>query len=139
MDNAETWPPQDRRETFTAGSSSATSVVGMRTNAALLAQPVVAVSVPGGRVGPTIAALVGLVAVVIGWRTFRRHGRFTSQPTTVVGIGVATVTAGVAFLVLADGGPGTGNGVVGSGAAVTLGLAAILLGALARTRRDPAA
>ena len=34
---------------------------------------------------------------------------------------------------LADGGPGTGNGVVGSSAAVTLGLVAILLGALART------
>ena len=111
----------------------------MRTNAALLAQPVVAVSVPGGRVGPTIAALVGLAAVVIGWRTFRGRDRFTSRPTTVVGVGVATVVSGVAFLVLADGGPGTGNGVVGSSAAVTLGLAAIVLGALARTRRDPAA
>ena len=111
----------------------------MRTNAALLAQPVVAVSVPGGRVGPTIAALVGLAAVVIGWRTFRHHDRFTSRPATVVGIGLATVVAGVAFLVLADGGPGTGNGVVGSSAAITLGLVAILLGALARTRREPAA
>ena len=111
----------------------------MRTNATLLAQPFVAVSVPGGRVGPTIAALVGLAAVVIGWRTFRRHDRFTSRPATVVGIGVATVVAGVAFLVLADGGRGTGNGVVGSGAAITLGLAAILLGAFARTRRGPAA
>jgi Family of unknown function (DUF6223) len=111
----------------------------MRTTAALLAQPVVAVSVPGGRLGPTVAALVGLAAVVIGWRTFRRRDRFTSRPTTVVGIGVATVVAGAAFLLLADGGPGTGNGVVGSGAAVTLGLVATLLGALARTRRAPAA
>jgi hypothetical protein len=111
----------------------------MRTTAALLAQPVVAVSVPGGRVGPTIAALVGVVGVVIGWRTLRRHGRFSSRPTTVVGIGVATVVAGVTFLVLADGGPGTGNGVVGSSAAVTLGLIAMVLGALARTRRERAA
>ena len=111
----------------------------MRTNAALLAQPVMAVSVPGGRLGPTIAALVGLAAVVTGWRTFRRHDRFTSRPATVVGIGVAAVIAGAAFLVLADGGPGTGNGVVGSSAAVTLGLAAMLLGALAHTRREPAA
>jgi hypothetical protein len=123
------------REAFTAGSSSATSVVGMPTTAALLAQPVVAVSVPGGRIGPTIAALVGLAAVGIGWRTFRRHDRFSSSPTTVVGIGVATVVAGGVFLVLADGGPGTGNGVVGSSAAVTLGLVAVLLGVLARTRR----
>ena len=111
----------------------------MRTTAALLAQPVVAVSVPGGRIGPTIAALVGLAAVVIGWRTLRRRGRFSSRPATVVGVGVATVVVGVAFLVLADGGPGTGNGVVGSGAAVTLGLVAILLGALAHTRREHAA
>lgn len=114
-------------------------LAAMRTTAAPLLQPVMAVSVPGGRLGPTIAALVGVAAVIIGWRTFRRHDRFSSRPTTVVGIGVATVVAGVAFLVLADGGPGTGNGVVGSSAAVTLGLVAILLGALARTRREPVA
>jgi hypothetical protein len=99
----------------------------------------VAVSVPGGRVGPTIAALVGLAAVAVGWRTFRGHDRFTSRPTTVVGIGVATVVAGVVFLVLADGGPGTGNGVVGPSAAVTLGRVATSLGVLARTRRERAA
>ena len=111
----------------------------MRTIAGVFAQRVVAVSVPGGRVGPTIAALVGIAAVVIGWRTFRRHGRFSSRPTIVVGIGVATVVSGLTLLLLADGGPGTGNGVVGSAAAVTLGLVTTLLGALARTRRDPAA
>lgn len=57
--------------------------------------------------------------------------------TTVVGIGIATVVAGVTFLVLADDGPGSGNGVVGSSAAVTLGLVAIPLGTLARARRRP--
>lgn len=108
----------------------------MRTTATLLAQPLVAVSVPGGRIGPTIAALVGLAAVVVGWRTFRRHDRFSARPTTVVGIGVATVVAGVTFLGLADDGPGSGNGVIGSGAAVALGLLAIVLGALAQVRRD---
>ena len=110
----------------------------MRTTAALFAQPVMAVSVPGGRLGPTITALIGVAAVVIGWRTFRRRNRLSSRPTTVIGIGAATVVAGVAFLVLADGGPGTGNGVIGSGAAVALGIVTILLGALARTRREPA-
>jgi hypothetical protein len=94
-----------------------------------------AASVPGGRVGPTVAALIGLATVVVGWRTFRRRERLSPRPMLVVGIGVATVVAGVAFLLLADDGPGSGNGVVGSGAAVTLGLVAILLGTLARARR----
>jgi hypothetical protein len=104
------------------------------TTATLHLQPAIAASVPGGRIGPTVAALVGLAAVIIGWRTFRRRDRFSSRPSTVVAIGVTTVAAGVAFLALSDEGPGSGNGVVGSGAAVMLGLVAILLGALARTR-----
>jgi hypothetical protein len=39
-------------------------------------------------------------------------------------------------LVLADGGPGSGNGVVGGAAALVLGLAAVVLGGfgLARSR-----
>lgn len=110
----------------------------MHTSSALHLQPLVAVSVPGGRVGPTIAALVGLAVAGVGWRTFRRRDRFSARPTTVIAIGVATVLAGVAFLLLADGGPGTGNGVVGSSAAVALGLVASVLGALARVRPRPA-
>ncbi len=99
---------------------------------------VVGVSVPGGRFGPTVAALVGLAVVVIGWRTFRRRDRYASRPTTVIGAGAATAIAGVVFLLLADGGPGTGNGVVGSSAAVMLGVVATLLGTLAHKRADSA-
>lgn len=108
----------------------------MSITSALAVHSAVAVSVPGGRLGPTIAALVGLAAAALGWATFRRHARLSSRPTTVIGIGAGSVAAGVAFLVLADGGPGTGNGVVGSIAAVTLGLVAIALGALTRARRE---
>lgn len=107
----------------------------MRTTTDHLAHSIVAASVPGGRLGPTLAALVGAAAVVIGWRSLRGHDRFAVPPTTVVGLGVATVVAGVVFLALADDGPGSGNGVVGSGAAVVFGILAIVLGALARTRR----
>jgi hypothetical protein len=107
----------------------------MHIIAALHAPALVAVAVPGGRLGPTIAALVGVAAVVVGWATLRRHDRFSVAPLTVVGTGAATVAAGVVFLLLADGGPGTGNGVVGSSAAIVLGLAAIVLGARARARR----
>jgi Family of unknown function (DUF6223) len=130
---------QDLRVAFMPDSSSVPTLVGMRTTATFLAQPLVAASVPGGRIGPTIAALVGLAAVVLGWRTFRRHDRISGQPTAVIGIGAATVLAGVVFLALADEGPGSGNGVVGSGAAVTLGLVGIVLGVLARRRRERAA
>jgi hypothetical protein len=130
---------QDLRFAFIPSSTSARTLVGMRTTATLLAQPLYAASVPGGRIGPTVAALVGLGAVVLGWRILRRHDRRSGRPTTVVGIGAATVLAGGLFLALADDGPGSGNGVVGSGAAVTLGLLAIVLGALARRRRERAA
>ncbi len=95
-----------------------------------------AASVPGGRLGPTLAALVGLVAVVLGWRALRGRERFSSPPTTVVGLGIATTVAGVVFLALADDGPGSGNGVVGSGAAAVLGVVSIALGALAHARRQ---
>jgi hypothetical protein len=108
----------------------------MRTTAAQLLQPVVAASVPGGRLGPTLAALVGLVAVVLGWRTLRERERLSSRPTTVVGVGLATALAGAVFLALADDGPGSGNGVVGSSAAVALGIVAIVLGTLARARHE---
>ena len=107
----------------------------MRTTTDHLAHSIVAASVPGGRVGPTITAVVGVAAVVIGWRTLRRHDRFVLPPTTVVGLGAAIVVAGVVFLALADDGPGSGNGVVGSAAAVMLGTLAIVLGAVALTQR----
>jgi hypothetical protein len=107
----------------------------MRTTTEHLAHSIVAASVPGGRLGPTITALLGVAAVVAGWRTFRRHDRFAVPPTTVVGLGAATFVAGVVFLALADDGPGSGNGVVGSAAAVMLGILAIVLGALALTQR----
>lgn len=109
----------------------------MQVQATLLpVHSVVGVSVPGGRFGPTVAALVGLAVVAIGWRTLRRRDRYSSRPTTVIGAGAATTIAGLVFLLLADGGPGTGNGVVGSGAAVMLGVVATLLGTIARKRSD---
>ncbi|GAA2383220.1 hypothetical protein GCM10010170_092040 [Dactylosporangium salmoneum] len=48
--------------------------------------------------------------------------------------GIAAAVVGALVLATADGGPGTGNGVVGAGMAVVLGLAAVVLGWLALTR-----
>jgi hypothetical protein len=51
--------------------------------------------------------------------------------------GIVSAATGGVILATADGGPGTGNGVVGGYAAVAIGLAAALLAgaALARSRR----
>ena len=51
--------------------------------------------------------------------------------------GVAGVLVGALVVATADGGPGTGNGIVGGYAALALGLIAALLGGLAfaRSRR----
>ena len=83
-----------------------------------------------GRLGPTVTALLGLVAVVLGARNFagaRRPDRTsTADPRrTALVLGLTAVLLGGLFLVTADGGPGTGNGVVGSAAAIVLGCIAI--------------
>ncbi|WP_459712295.1 DUF6223 family protein [Actinophytocola sp. KF-1] len=92
-----------------------------------------------GRLVATVAALVGLAGVVVGVLARSRarrggHGRGGALFAGTTGV-IATV-GGALTLLVADGGPGTGNGVVGAGAAVVLGPAAIVLGWLvpARTR-----
>jgi hypothetical protein len=107
-----------------------------------------AITVMGsGRLGPTASALLGLVGTIVGGLALARVRRGTSTGSGLDrtierrGAGVALVSGtiglafGVPFLVNADGGPGTGNGVVGSAAAIVLGPIAIVLGALARARR----
>lgn len=99
-----------------------------------------------GRLGPTLAAVIGLVGAVIGGRALARArdrasagtaaGSTTARngATEAVVLGLVSLGLGGLFLAAADGGPGTGNGVVGSIAALVLGPIAIALGGLARTR-----
>jgi hypothetical protein len=49
--------------------------------------------------------------------------------------GLIAVLNGGLNLAIANGGPGTGNGVVGGAAAFVLGIIAVALGGLALTRR----
>lgn len=98
-----------------------------------------------GRLGPTATALLGLAGVIVGGLALgrARSGRAAGTrldrqgPTAALVLGAIALGFGVLFLVTADGGPGTGNGVVGSGAAIVLGPIAVVLGALARSRREP--
>jgi hypothetical protein len=88
------------------------------------------------RLWATTAAMLALAALVIGGlalsRTFGQFGRLGAVLAQVVGL-VAAVNGGL-NLAIANGGPGTGNGVVGAAAAVVLGLIAAAVGALALAR-----
>jgi hypothetical protein len=127
-------------------------VAGMPTNTATAVQPLLgAITIMGsGRLGPTFTALVGVIGTVIGGVALRRAtlrratrdaadvdrgARQRHGATAAIVLGSVSVALGVLFLVTADGGPGTGNGVVGSAVALILGPSAIILGGVARGRR----
>ncbi|MGW0145880.1 DUF6223 family protein [Streptomyces sp. NPDC003333] len=94
-----------------------------------------------GRTGANLALGAGALGLAIGWlvlsrvgrrRTSAGHARTGGWAAIVVGT-VGTALA-VLHLATASGGPGTGNGVVGSVVAVPLGLGAVFLGRRALTR-----
>ena len=93
------------------------------------------------RLWATIAAMLGLLGVIIGGLALaRRAGRLGTAPERLALIiafaaGLIAVINGGVNLAVATGGPGTGNGVVGGAAALVLGLIALTLGALALARR----
>jgi hypothetical protein len=105
----------------------------------LAASTVDAATVTGDRLLATAAALVALAGAIIGGlavaRPAGRSGR--RKPAIALAAGVAGMLVGGLVVATADGGPGTGNGIVGGYAALVVGLIAVLLGgfALARTRR----
>ena len=87
------------------------------------------------RLWATTAALLALVGVVIGGLALHWAGQRGAIVALVAGL-IAAANGGL-NLAVADGGPGSGNGVVGGAAALVLGLIATVLGglALARSRR----
>ncbi len=90
----------------------------------------------GDRVVATAAAVLALTGVVIGGLAVTRTAARTAGRTSAVAVaaGVLGMVVGGLVVVTADGGPGTGNGIVGGYAALVLGLTAALLGGLARVR-----
>jgi hypothetical protein len=87
----------------------------------------------------TVAALVALAGAIVGGLTLARSAgsSVTRRSFVAMAAGVVGTFVGILVLVTADGGPGTGNGVVGGYAGVMFGLIAVLLGGLAllRSRR----
>jgi len=104
-----------------------------------------AYTLTAARLWATSAALLGLVGSVIGGlalaRSVRRIGDGGSKGAAVALVsGLVAIVGGALNLAVADGGPGTGNGVVGGALALVVGLAAMVLGGLtmARSRRTDA-
>lgn len=122
----------------------------MQTIEGTALQPLLAgITIMGsGRLGPTMTALIGLTGTAVGGLALARARRRTGTDvdaagglrgaTAALALGAISLVLGVLFLVAADGGPGTGNGVVGSIAAIVLGPIAMGLGFLARPRRREA-
>jgi len=90
-----------------------------------------------------VALGLALISVVFGWRAFRRSARHANvinrKNGSIVAIvtGLMAVIGSVLNLAAASGGPGSGNGVLGSAQALVLGLIGMILGvlAIARMRR----
>ena len=95
------------------------------------------------RLWATSAALMALLGVAVGGlaltRRVSRFGTASVRRAATLGLvlGVIAAVNGLLNVAIANGGPGTGNGVVGGAAAVVLGVGAIAIGslALARSRR----
>lgn len=124
--------------------AAAAGVLGPAGPAAahVLAQPAVtsAYTLTAGRVWSLGAALLGVAGAVIGGLALARAGRpGTGSRGSVVALvaGLTCSVIGVLVVAAAEGGPGTGYGIVGGYVAVVVGLIAMLLGglALARSRR----
>lgn len=86
-----------------------------------------------GRTVPTAAAVVGLVAVVVGGLALARPGA-RSRPVAALVLGLVAALVGGLHATGAAGGLGTGNGLAGALVAVVLGLLGVALGGLALTR-----
>jgi hypothetical protein len=96
------------------------------------------------RLWATTAAVLALVGVVIGGLALARPASRLSTASAPGGFPLGTSVALVAGLIamaigglnlaIANGGPGTGNGVVGGAGALVLGLIAMAVGGLALVR-----
>ncbi|WP_043632393.1 DUF6223 family protein [Nonomuraea candida] len=120
-----------------AAAAALLGVVGLATPAAAhaLVQPVGAYTLTSGRTWSLVAALLGLAGVIIGGLALaRRAGAGRRKAVVALVAGPACAVIGGLVVAVADGGPGTGYGIVGGYLDLALGLLATALGALALAR-----
>lgn len=104
----------------------------------LLAQPAATstYTVTAGRLWSLVAAVVGLAGVALGVLALVRPAARTGIRSAIVSsaAGLIAVVLGGLVVAAAEGGPGTGYGIVGGVIAVVIGLIAVVLGGLALIR-----
>jgi len=94
------------------------------------------------RLWATSADLMALLGVTVGGlaltRRASRFGTASVRHAAILGLVLGLIAAvnGGLNVAMANGGPGTGNGVVGGAAAFVLGLIGVAIGGLALTRSD---
>ncbi|GAB3907771.1 hypothetical protein GCM10029964_106490 [Kibdelosporangium lantanae] len=89
-------------------------VVALATPAAAAeAASVPALTLTAARVWATAAALLGVAGAIVGGRALRVGNGGRRGAVVALVSGPVAVVGGVVVLAVADGGPGTGNGVVG--------------------------
>jgi len=91
------------------------------------------------RVWATAAMILALAGVTMGGLSLRRSLSNTDkvkQRNSIIALilGVSAIMSGGLNLAMANGGPGSGNGVVGGAIAIVLGILAIALGGILQIR-----
>ncbi|GIE97540.1 DUF6223 family protein [Paractinoplanes rishiriensis] len=96
-----------------------------------------AYTLTGGRLAGTAAALIALAGLVLGGLALVRSAAGSRRPLIAMAAGLLGTAGGAVVIAAADGGPGSGSGIVGGFAAVVIGLLACASGwlAAARSRR----
>ena len=90
-----------------------------------------------GRLLPSIAAVVGLIGVVIGSLALARSRRLGNGRGGAIGataLGIVGLVIGGLHAANSAGSFGTGNGLAGAVVAIVLGLVGMILGGLALAR-----
>ncbi|MEU5949012.1 DUF6223 family protein [Micromonospora sp. NPDC047465] len=135
------------RHMLAAAAAALLGAFGLAAPAAahVSAQPVAAsvYTMSAGRLGSSVAAVLGLIGVIIGGLALARPtsrigtGNGRGGATVALVAGLIGVALGGVVVATSDSGIGTGNGRGGAYVALVVGLISIVLGglALARTRR----
>lgn len=98
----------------------------------MLAQAATDGYLTAGRLWSVVGIAFGLAAVVIGVLALTRAT--TRKAVVALGTGLAGAVVGALVVAAAEGGPGTGYGIVGGYVALVVGVAGLLLGGLALSR-----
>ncbi|TWP53719.1 hypothetical protein FKR81_02890 [Lentzea tibetensis] len=128
------------RRLLTAVALVGLLVLATPAAAQALVQPagVGAYTLTAGRLWSLVAALLGLAGVVVGVLALARPASWRRRAVVALVAGLAGAVIGGLVVAAAEGGPGTGYGIVGGFVALVVGLISMGLGGLAlvRSRRS---